>query len=107
MMQPGAPPGMGGPIAKGQKKKAGAYNLKDIVAKETLKKHFYLKPLNHCYHLYQITTMFAKKGLWVFSCMALMYGLPMMIEYMGEQNKIIMKIMASQDPNGMAMGPGR
>ena len=49
--------------------------------------------------------MFAKKGLWVFSCMALMYGLPMMIEYMGEQNKIIMKIMASQDPNGMAMGP--
>ena len=50
--------------------------------------------------------MFVKKGAWVFSCMALMYGLPMMIEYMGEQNKIIMKIMASQDPNGMAMGGG-
>ena len=48
--------------------------------------------------------MFVKKGAWVMSCMALMYGLPMMIEYMGEQNKIIMKIMASQDPNGMAGG---
>ena len=87
---------MGGPMIKGgAKKKGGAYNLKDIVDKDTLKKHFYLKPFNHCYHLYQITSMFVKKGCWVFSCMALMYGLPMMIEYMGEQNKIIMKIMAS------------
>ena len=40
------------------------------------------------------------------SCMALMFGLPMMIEYMGEQNKIVMKIMASQDPNGMGMMGG-
>ena len=101
MMQQGPPPGMGGPIQKPGKKAGGKYNLKDIADKETLKKHFYLKPFNHCYHLYQITQMFVKKGAWVMSCMALMYGLPMMIEYMGEQNKIIMKIMASQDPSAM------
>ena len=63
--------------------------------KETMQRYFFLKPINHMYHLYQITTMFAKKTLWVFSVLGLMYGFPMMIEYMGEQNKIIMKIMAS------------
>ena len=100
-------PGMGGPggppppqstLGQGGKKKAG-YNLQDIFAKETIKSYkklaFILRPINRMYHLYQITTMFVKKGSWILSCMALMYGLPAMIEYMGEQNKIVMKIMAS------------
>ena len=79
-------PGMGGPGGPGgQKKKGGKLNLKDIASKETLNKYgIVLKPFNHCYHLYQITTMFARRALWVFSCMSLMYGLPIMIEYMGE-----------------------
>ena len=83
-------PGMGGPGGPGgpggQKKKGGKLGLKDLASKETLngKYGILIKPFNHCYHLYQITTMFARRGLWVFSCMSLMYGLPIMIEYMGE-----------------------
>ncbi len=91
-------PGMGGP--QSNKKKGGKLGLKEIWDKKTMEKHFYLKPINTIYQLYQITTLFVKKGAWMFSCMSLMYGLPMMIEYMGEQNKIMMKIMAS-DPNNM------
>ena len=85
----GAPPGMSTAEAVAgtgvdKNKRKSQYNLKDICEKETLKKYFFLSPINRMYHLYQITTMFAKKTLWVLSCLGLMYGFPMMLEYMGE-----------------------
>ena len=62
--------------------------------------------VNKGYQLYYIVTSFVKKGLWFGSCMTLMFLFPMVIEYMGEQNKILMKIQMQMASTGGGMDMG-
>ena len=48
--------------------------------------------INRGYSLYFIVNNFCRKALWVGSCFALMYLFPIGLEYMSEQNRILMKI---------------
>ena len=62
--------------------------------------------INRCYGTYFVITSWTKKVLWFCSCMGLMFVFPMAIEYMGEQNRILMKL-TSQMGEGGGMGGGQ
>ena len=94
MMTQGPPGGGAPPLpqmtlgkGKGKAKKELPKIIDDNNGKNILK-----AGVNKMYQLYYITTNFCKSVLWFGSCMSFMYLFPMAIEYMQEQNRIMMKI---------------
>lgn len=61
--------------------------------------------VNRSYTFFMIVSSFTKRILWIGSCAALMYLMPMGLEVMAEQTKILMKIQMSQMMDGGDMGP--
>jgi hypothetical protein len=62
------------------------------------------KMINRGYTFFMIVSTFTKKIMWFGASFALMYLLPMGIEVLAEQNKILMKIQMSQMMEGGPMG---
>ena len=75
----------------GKKKGAKKSELPKIVDDNNGKNILKLA-VNRSYQLYYIVTKFCKNIMWFGSCFSFMYLLPMAMEYMQEQNRIMMKI---------------
>ena len=109
-MMMGGPEGMSGmpPMQHnlGQKKGGPKNTLPKLFADVPGKKlPFWKIFINKGYGLFFIVTDFCKKVLWFGSCIGLMYLFPMMIEYMGEQNRILMKLQMQMMNSDMVGGP--
>ena len=101
----GMAPGMPMQHNLGQKKGTKKSSLPKIYEEVPgVKLPFWKIIINRGYGLYFIVTDFCKKVLWFGSCIGLMYLFPMMLEYMGEQNRILMKLQM-QMMNSDMMGP--
>ena len=61
--------------------------------------------VNKFYHVYYLIRKYVKNTAWFFSCIGFMYLLPMGVEYMNEQNKIMMKIQMSMVSGGEGAPP--
>ena len=98
MMPPGMMGGGGGmgppqqkPHGLGKKRKA-ARQLEKIID-DNNGKILWKKSINIMWHYYTIGRDYTKRTLWFMSCLGVMYGFPMALEYMSESNRIMMKIM--------------
>ena len=107
MMMPPNPNSMGPPpgaMTLGAKKKKTS-TLPNIVDDDNGKKKMKFI-INKFYHIFYVVRNGAKSFGWFLSCMSFMYLLPMGVEYMNEQNKIMAKISASMgDSAGGGMMP--
>ena len=99
MAPPPKPHGLG-------KKRKSVRQLEKIVD-DNNGKILWKKSINIMWHYYTIGRDYTKRTLWFFSCLGVMYGFPMALEYMSESNRIMMKIMNSMQAGGadMMMGP--
>ena len=89
----GGPPGGAPPVPQMELGK-GKGKVKELpkLFDDNNGKHLVKSVLNKGYQLYFIVKSFCLKLLWFGSCMGLMFLFPMGIEYMSEQNRILMKI---------------
>ena len=85
---PGVPPMPQMQLGKGKKGKKELPKLID----DNNGKNLLKLAVNRGYQLYYIVTNFCKSAMWFTTCFSFMYLLPMAIEYMQEQNRIMMKI---------------
>ena len=85
-MMGGGPPGMPPPpVAHGLGKKRKATRVVEKLIDDNNGKIFWKRYVNNFYHLFVITREKVKKTLWFVSCLGLMYGFPMALEYFSEQ----------------------
>uniref|UniRef100_A0A7S3ITN9 Uncharacterized protein n=1 Tax=Strombidium inclinatum TaxID=197538 RepID=A0A7S3ITN9_9SPIT len=96
-----APPGMA--LGQSKKKKAG---LPTLVA-EKGSFLFGRKAVNKVYQLYFMVKTFCTNTLWFGSFIALLYLFPIGLEYMQEQNRILMKLQMQMSGGGDMMGGGQ
>ena len=62
--------------------------------------------INRGYQFYILCRDWTKSGLWMLSCFGLMFMFPMALEYMGEQNRILMKLQMQMTAGDMMGPPG-
>ena len=87
----------------GQKRKKVS-NLPTIVDDDNGKKKF-KKIVNKFYQFFYVIRSGVKNIGWFLSCMSFMYLLPMGVEYLNEQNKIMAKIQSSMGDGPPGMPP--
>ena len=98
----GAPPGAMTLGPQGGKKKKS--NLPNIIDDAGGKNKF-RRVINNVYKFFYLIRAGSKNVGWFLSCISFMYLLPMGVEYMNEQNKIMAKITASMGDAGPSMLP--